>query len=388
MAQIFFIFLKLGFTSFGGPIAHLGFFHNEFVMRKKWIREQEYADLVALCQFLPGPASSQVGMAIGYYRGGVLGALLAWIAFTLPSVLLLILFALTMASLSSVLGDAWLSGLKIAAVAVVAQAVWEMAKKFCSSRGRVLLAGITFITSFFIHGVWGQIGILAFGALVGVLLFKPVLAEFHQEQKLDHSHKLNILFLILFFALLIVLPLLAANFDSLNLKLANIFYRIGALVFGGGHVVLPLMQSSLVDSGWLSKDLFVAGYGVAQAIPGPLFSFAAYLGFVSHSWSGALISVVMIFLPSFLLVIGVLPYWDKIRSYSVMRAALIGVNAVVVGILAAAFYNPIWTSAIFSWKDFLLALTAFWFLTFQKVPSYLVVIGLALLTALPFYQNF
>lgn len=385
MLQIFLTFFKLGLTSFGGPIAHLGFFHNEFVTRKKWVNEHEYGDLVALCQLLPGPASSQVGMAIGFYRGGVFGAIVAWIAFTLPSALLLVLFALSVTSFSGFLGSGWLHGLKIAAVAVVAQAVWEMAKKFCSSSGKMLIAFLAATGCFFVQNAWMQVGLIISGAIFGILFLKPLTTFPHQPREIKNNSKLSIFFLVLFLIFLIGLPLAAVSFDSLDLKLANIFYRVGALVFGGGHVVLPLIQTSVVDSGWVTKEAFIAGYGAAQAVPGPLFSLSAYLGFMSHQWQGALISLVMIFLPSFFLVIGVLPYWEKIRSYPRMKAALLGVNAIVVGLLLAALYNPVWTAAIFSWKDFLLAFAAIALLTFKKVPSYLIVALLAVITAMPFY---
>lgn len=385
MIQIFFTFLKLGLTSFGGPIAHLGFFHDEFVARKKWISEQEYVDLVALCQLLPGPASSQVGMAIGFYRGGLLGSVLAWIGFTMPSALLLILFAVTMVPLSEHLGSGWLHGLKIAAVVVVAQAVWEMAKKFCSGWGKAALAIIAALVAIYFQSVWGQVGTIFIGALVGILFFKSSKAIPHQSRQMKFNYNLSFFFLLLFLVFLFVLPFVASNSNLLSLKLADIFYRAGALVFGGGHVVLPLLQSSVVDSGWVSKDVFVAGYGAAQAIPGPLFSLSAYLGFVIHKWEGAVISLVMIFLPSVLLVIGIIPYWERFRSNSKIKDALVGVNAVVVGLLLAALYNPVWISAIFSWKDFLLFAIAFLLLLLKKTPSYGVVIGLALITALPFY---
>lgn len=295
MFEIFFAFLKLGITSFGGPIAHLGFFHDEFVIRKKWISEYEYSDLVALCQVLPGPASSQVGMAIGFYRGGILGSILAWLAFTLPSALLLILFAMTMTSLSSFLGQGWIHGLKIAAVAVIAQAVWEMGKKFCTSSGKILITFLTAVVCFYIQSIWVQVSLIFLGAILGVLFFKSSISIPSQTRNSKYNYQLSSFFLVLFFTLLVALPFIAANVSSIDIKLANAFYRTGALVFGGGHVVLPLIQSSVVDSGWVPKELFVAGYGVAQVIPGPLFSFSAYLGFVCNQWKGAIVSLIMIF---------------------------------------------------------------------------------------------
>lgn len=385
LLQIFLTFLKLGLTSFGGPMAHLGFFHNEFVLRKKWINENEYADLVALCQLLPGPASSQVGMAIGFYRGGIFGSILAWLAFTLPSALLLIFFALSLTSFPAELGNGWLHGLKIAAVAVVAQAVWEMFKKFCNSPTKICIALLTAFFCFYIQSVSAQIGLIVVGALWGFLFLRPALSTDYRSRQIKFNALLSSTFLIIFFILLIVLPFAAMHSSSLEIKLADVFYRLGALVFGGGHVVLPLIKTSVVDSGWVTKEAFIAGYGAAQAVPGPLFSLSAYLGFMSHQWLGAIISLIMIFLPSFLLIIGILPYWEKIRSYKQLRAALVGVNSVVVGLLLAALYNPVWTAAIFTWKDFALALVGFFLLTFKNTPSYLIVAALAVITALPFY---
>lgn len=379
MFEIFLVFLKLGLTSFGGPIAHIGFFHNEFVNRKKWIEEQQYADLVALCQLLPGPASSQVGMAIGFYRGRILGALFAWLAFTLPSALVLILFAKTMVSY---FGGTSLHGLKIAAVAVVAHAIWEMAKKFCSSISKALMAVVAAFAALQINSALIQILIIVIGAIFGILFFTDQAPTPHLPKTVKFETRTSNLFLILFFVFLFLMPVAATQSQILELKIADTFYRVGALVFGGGHVVLPLLQSSVVDSGWVSKDHFTAGYGMAQAVPGPLFSLAAYLGFMTQSWMGALVALVMIFLPSFFLVIGVIPHWDYFRNFRQMKSALIGVNAVVVGLLMAAFYNPIWASAIFNWKDFVLALLAFMVLLFKKAPSYVVVISLAIAASL------
>ena len=385
MIQIFLTFLKLGLTSFGGPVAHIGYFHQEFVARKKWVSEQEYADLVALCQFLPGPASSQAGMAIGYYRGGVLGSVLAWIAFTLPSALLMVMLALGLNSLTSTLGNGWLHGLKIAAVAVVAQAVFEMAKKFSAGKGRAFITLFTAGVCFYSQIVWVQISLIIAAAIFGILFIKPSASVPYQPRQIKPNHLLSSFFLALFFILLIALPVTAISSDLIQIKMASIFYHLGAIVFGGGHVVLPLIQTSVVDAGWITKEAFVAGYGAAQAVPGPLFSLSAYLGFMADRWPGAIIALVMIFLPSFLLVIGVLPYWEKMRANLKMKTALVGVNAAVVGLLLAAFYNPVWTAAIFSWKDLLLAAVAFLLLTFKKVPSYVIVALLSVVTALPFY---
>lgn len=382
MFQIFFTFLKLGLTSFGGPIAHLGFFHDEFVLKKKWIRENDYAELVALCQLLPGPASSQVGMAVGFYRGGLIGSILAWSAFTLPSALLLILFATTLTSISNIIGQDWLHGLKIAAVTVVAQAVWEMAKKFCFDFKTRLIALTSTITCLSIYNAWMQIVLIFIGVILGILFLNAPAASVQTTHVKIKNDKSGWIYLCLFFLFLVGLPLVAASNDSIYLKLADLFYRLGSLVFGGGHVVLPLIQSSMVESGLVTKEAFIAGYGAAQAIPGPLFSISAYLGFLCSEWKGAAISLVMIFLPSFFLILGFIPYWDKIRSYAKVKTSLAGVNAVVVGLLAAAFYNPVWTSAIFDFKDIVLAFVLFFLLTFKKVPSFMIVGLSALLTSI------
>lgn len=373
MLQLFFIFLKLGLTSFGGPVAHLGFFHHEFVTKKKWLNDSEYAELVALCQLLPGPASSQVGMAIGYYRAGVWGSILTWVAFTLPSALLLVLFATSMNSISNIFGNDWLHGLKIAAVAVVAHAVWEMAKKFCTGTVKILITLLTAISCLTIQNTWIQIFLILIGAAIGILFLKSSKISSFHTRKIAYNKKLSLLLLFLFLILLFGLPFFSNHFNSIDIKLADIFYRVGALVFGGGHVVLPLIQTSLVDSGFITKEVFWAGYGAAQAIPGPLFTISAYLGFMANQWMGATVALLMIFLPSFLLIIGALPFWEKIRLHQNVQTALAGVNAVVVGLLIAAFYNPVWTSAVFDGKDFVVTLILFLLLLFKKIPSYLVV---------------
>jgi chromate transporter len=375
-AQVFLAFLRLGLTSFGGPIAHLGYFREEFVIRRRALKDDTYADLVALCQFLPGPASSQVGIGIGISQAGLRGGLAAWAGFTLPSALALILFAYGVTSLeASVVHAGWLHGLKVVAVAVVAQAIWGMARTLCPDRPRgtvaILAAALTLAWS----GIWGQIAAIAGGALAGLFYLHYEGPGEHEPHLFTIGKKVALGSLGLFFTLLAALPFLAAGAQAL--ALVDSFYRAGALVFGGGHVVLPLLQAEVVNPGWIGEDLFLAGYGAVQAVPGPLFTFAAYLGAalqVSPSgWLGGTLCLLAIFLPSFLLVVGVLPFWDSLRRNRRVRAALVGVNAAVVGLLIAAFYDPVWTSGILSAGDFILTLLAFGLLTLWKVPPWLVV---------------
>lgn len=384
--QLFLIFLRLGCTSFGGPIAHLGYFREEFVTRRRWLSDQAYADLVALCQFLPGPASSQVGMGLGFSRGGVVGALMSWLGFTLPSAFLMIGFALALNHSDITTGADWLNGLKVVAVAVVAQALWGMGKSLCPDRNRITLAVAAALLVFLISGVWGQLAAMALGALIGGLWLRQT-TPLSVEQLPGLHRGLGWFFLILFTSLLILLPILANQTDSLYLNLFDSFYRAGALVFGGGHVVLPLLQAELVPSGDISKDLFLAGYGAAQAVPGPLFTFAGYLGAAIGVGPEAIlvgtIALVAIFLPGFLLLLGVLPLWASARQHPFMQNVLLGVNAAVVGLLLAAFYDPVWTSAIHSPTDFALAMTAFVALMFWKLPPWLVVIATALISTIP-----
>lgn len=379
--EVFLAFLKLGLTSFGGPIAHLGYFRNELVLRRKWIDEAGYADLVALCQFLPGPASSQVGFALGLMRGGPLAALAAFTAFTLPSALLLVVFAMGAAAFDGPIGSALLHGLKIVAVAVVAQAVWGMARTLAPDRTRagIALAAVLIVT--FSASATGQIGAIAAGALAGLALCR---AGF--EAKAPHllfgvPRTAGILCLALFLLLLAGLPLASAAAGWQGLTLFDAFYRAGALVFGGGHVVLPLLQAEVVVPGWVSDDAFLAGYGAAQAVPGPLFTFAGYLGAVMGpapaGIAGAAIALAAIFLPGFLLLVGMIPFWDRFRAIPAAQAAMRGANAAVVGILGAALYNPVWTSAILGPADFALALTGFVLLTVWKAPPWMVVVLLA-----------
>lgn len=384
--EVFWIFLKLGFTSFGGPIAHLGYFHDEFVLRRKWLDEHAYADLVALCQFLPGPASSQVGMALGFSRAGYFGAIAAWIGFTLPSAALLVLFAFGISSLTGTIHLSYLHGLKIVAVSIVAHAIWGMSTKICPDKIRATMAVVAAILASLMTSALAQIGIIAAGGAIGIALLKNNDQLPHSPFSTKSSRRAGTFLLAVFAVILIGLPLLVSLYNNVALKQFDSFYRAGSLVFGGGHVVLPLLKNEVVTSGWVSNESFMAGYGAAQAIPGPLFSFSAYLGAVSSVQPsgiiGALICLIAAFLPSFLLVLGVLPFWENLRKFDQMKFAMKGINATVVGLLLAAFYNPVWSSAIFTAKDFAIALGAFLLLMFWKAPSWLVVILTALATGL------
>jgi chromate transporter len=388
--EVFAVFLRLGLTSFGGPVAHLGYFRNEFVLRRHWLGDRAYADLVALCQFLPGPASSQVGIAVGLSQAGYAGALAAWIGFTLPSAVALVLFAYGASALGDAAGTGWLHGLKVAAVAVVAQAVLGMIRSLAPDRSRATMAVVAAAIVLVVPSAWAQIGAIVAGGLAGMFWLRAEISTEQAELPLRVSRTAGAVALAIFFALLIGLPLLASSTSSQSLKLIDAFYRAGSLVFGGGHVVLPLLQASVVPPGWVSNDAFLAGYGAAQAVPGPLFTFAAYLGAVMapepHGWRGAALCLAAVFLPSFLLVIGALPFWQQIRRRALAQAALRGVNAAVVGLLLAALYHPVWTSAIANAADFALAAAAFLLLFVWQTPPWLVVVlcaaGGALLGAL------
>jgi chromate transporter len=376
--EVFGAFLKLGLTSFGGPVAHIGYFRHEFVELRKWFDERTYADLVALCQFLPGPASSQVGMAIGLSRAGYLGALAAWTAFTLPSALALVLFAYSLSTFGNVLGSGWLHGLKAAAVAVVAVAVLGMARSLAPDKERATVAVAAAVVALAIPTAWGQIGAIISGGIAGLMFLRGAVPGDHASLPLSVTRTQAIIALVVFFALLISLPLLAAGTTSHAIKLFDAFYRAGALVFGGGHVVLPLLQAEVVPPGWVDNDTFLAGYGAAQAVPGPLFTFAAYLGVVMrpapNGWVGAMLCLVAIFLSSFLLVVGALPFWEALRRQQLAQAALRGINAAVVGLLLAALYHPVWTAGILTAADFAIAITAFLLLLMWQTPPWLVVI--------------
>ncbi len=376
---VFLIFLRLGLTSFGGPVAHLGYFRTEFVARRQWLSEHSYADLVALCQFLPGPASSQVGMALGLTRAGYGGALAAWAGFTLPSAIALIVFAMGLTQYGDALSGGALHGLKVVAVAVVAQAVWGMARRLCPDATRATIMAVATCAVLYSPSAWGQIGVIAAAGIAGLLLFKPEQADGHEALPVTVRRRTGLVWIGAFFALLIGLPLLAQSTSNATLDLVDAFYRAGALVFGGGHVVLPLLQAEVVPPGWVSNDAFLAGYGAAQAVPGPLFTFAAFLGAAMSAgpsgWLGGMICLAAIFAPSFLLIAGALPFWEPLRRNARTRAALMGVNAAVVGLLLAALYQPVWTSAIHGPQDFGLALAALIALMVWKLPPWLVVLA-------------
>lgn len=378
-AEVFLVFLKLGLTSFGGPVAHLGYFRSEFVERRKWLSESSYADLVALCQFLPGPASSQVGIAIGLSRGGYLGALAAWTAFTLPSAVALLLFAYGLAAVGGNSSGGWLHGLKVAAVAVVAMAILGMARTLAPDRVRASIAIVAMVVAILVPTAWGQIGGILLGGFVGLLSIKGSMPVDQTILPLPPSRATGVSALIAFVVLLVGLPLLGTATDNSFLKLFDTFYRVGALVFGGGHVVLPLLKAEVVPA-LVSNDAFLAGYGATQAVPGPLFTFAAYLGAVTGGWSAAVVCLVGIFLPSFLLVVGVLPFWDALRKRSAAQAVVAGVNASVVGLLLAAFYDPVWMAGITNRGDYALGLAAFVLLFVWKTPPWLVVVSCACIT--------
>ena len=371
--------LRLGVTSFGGPVAHLGYFREEYVRRRGWVDERSYGDIVALSQFLPGPASSQVGIAIGMLRAGLAGGIAAWAAFTLPSALLMVAFAFGLEAFD-VAEAGWLHGLKVVAVAVVANAVWGMARTLTPDLPRIALAAAAAAVLIASTTAATQVAVIAGGALLGWLL--PGGARIEGVPEAPWRPRVGTrsaaACLVTFFALLLVLPALRGATGNTAVAVVDSFYRVGSLVFGGGHVVLPLLQAEVVPPGWVTEDQFVAGYGAAQAVPGPLFSFAAYLGAAMGPApggpAGAAIALVAIYVPSFLLVIGVLPFWARIRARTGVQRALRGVNAAVVGILAAALYDPVWTSAIFGPQDVALAAAAFALLLSGRVPPWLVVL--------------
>lgn len=379
--EVFNAFLLLGLTSFGGPIAHLGYFRTEFVERRRWLSEQAYADLVALCQFLPGPASSQVGFTLGLMRAGPWGAAAAWLAFTLPSAIVLIVFAMGASAIDGPVSQGIIHGLKVTAVAIVAHAVWGMARNLCPDQQRAGIALAAVFTVVLVSGPLGQVAAIVVGALAGMALCRVNDGADVHELPLRVSTRAGHVAGIIFVALLIGLPLLAWATPSATVAVMDSFYRAGALVFGGGHVVLPLLEAEVVQSGWVSADDFLSGYGAAQAVPGPLFTFASYLGAVMEPLGGSLfgasLALIMIFLPGILLIIAVLPYWNRFRRLDSAQALMRGANAAVVGILGAALYQPVWTSAILSRYEFALALLGFLLLSVWKVPAWAVVIVLA-----------
>lgn len=378
--EVFLAFLKLGLVSFGGPIAHLGYFRDELVVRRKWVNEQGYAELVALCQFLPGPASSQVGFALGLMRAGPWGAAAAWLAFTMPSAILLIAFASLAGQLGGPVGQGVIHGLKLVAVAVVAQAIWGMAKNLTPDRPRTAIALIAILIAVSAPTAIGQILAIMFGAIAGLWLCRTGTAQEPVPLSFNISKRAGLVCLMLFFGLLFGLPLLKGLAGWQPVSLIDAFYRSGALVFGGGHVVLPLLENEVVKNGWVSADNFLAGYGATQAVPGPLFAFASYLGFTMiqepNGLIGAMICLVVIFVPGFLLLVGAIPFWNDLRHQPWAKAGLQGTNASVVGILAAAFYNPVWVSAILAPIDFAIVAIGFTALTMWKAPPWLVVVSL------------
>ncbi|KAB2439846.1 chromate transporter [Bacillus luti] len=374
LLEVLLVSIRLGLTSFGGPIAHLGYFHEEYVRKRKWMDEKSYADLVALCQFLPGPASSQVGIGIGVMRAGVLGGILAFIGFTLPSVIALIIFALVLQGLN--IGDvSWIHGLKIVAVVVVAHAILGMAQKLTPDLQRKSIALFALVGTLLWQTAFTQVGVIVLSGLVGYLIYKNHADNDEAKLSFPISRKLGVICLSIFFGLLISLPILR-EVTSLNwIAMFDSFYRAGSLVFGGGHVVLPLLEREFVPTDWMDEASFLAGYGATQAVPGPLFTFAAYIGAVIGGWQGGLLATVAIFLPAFLLILGTLPFWDQLRRNPKIKGALMGVNAAVVGILISAFYHPIWTSAILQPVDFAFAAILFSMLVYWKLPPWVIVVA-------------
>ncbi|MDF2725347.1 MAG: ChrA protein [Paenibacillus sp.] len=369
---------KLGLTSFGGPIAHLGYFHAEYIKRRKWMDERSYADLVALCQFLPGPASSQVGIGIGVIRAGILGGAAAWIGFTLPSVIILVLFALLLKGLN-VADAGWIHGLKLVAVAIVAQAILSMGQKLTPDRTRISMAVVAMAISLLWQSAISQVAIIVAAGMVGMMMLgKGSQNERSPDLTVPVRRSTAVISLSLFVLLLLLLPVIRSVSAAHWIAVFDSFYRSGALVFGGGHVVLPLLEREVVPTGWLSEAAFISGYGAAQAVPGPLFTFAAYIGAAMGGWTGAVVATCGIFLPAFLLVIGALPFWDTLRRKPKMQGALAGVNAAVVGMLLAAFYDPIWTGTIAAPIDFVGASVLFVLLVYWKLPPWVIVITGAL----------
>jgi chromate transporter len=381
VAEVFGAFLLLGLTSFGGPVAHIGYFREAFVVRRKWLGDAAYADLVALCQFLPGPASSQVGMALGLQRAGYGGMLAAWTAFTLPSALLLVAFAWGAAMLDAETSEGWITGLKAAAVGVVAHAVLGMASSLAPDRERASVAVGAMIIALFLPTAAGQIIAIAAGGLAGLVWLRPALPKMggHEAFDVPVSRTVGAAYLLLFAVLLIALPFLAAATAEPIVAMADKFYRAGSLVFGGGHVVLPLLQAEVVGTGHVAEPAFLAGYGAAQAVPGPLFSFAAYLGAISQTppsgIAGAAIALIAIYVPSALLVLGALPFWEGLRASQTARRALMGVNAAVVGLLAAALYDPVFTAGVTSSFSMAIAAASFVALAAWKIPAWAVVVS-------------
>lgn len=374
LLELLLVSTRLGLTSFGGPTAHLGYFHEEYVRKRQWIDEKSYADLVALCQFLPGPASSQVGIGIGVMRAGIVGGIVSFIGFTWPSVLALILFALLLQGAN--VGDmSWLHGLKIVAVVIVAHAILGMAKNLTPDIQRKTIALVALVAALLVETIFTQVVIIVIAGVLGAVIYKEQVTINEPVRKPFISKTIGFISLGLFFGLLLILPLLSSLTAHHWIVMMDSFYRAGSLVFGGGHVVLPLLENEFVSSGLMDETAFIAGYGATQAVPGPLFTFAAYIGTVIDGWQGGLFATFAIFLPAFLLILGTLPFWHQLRSNPKMNGAFMGVNAAVVGILIAAFYDPIWTSAILQPIDFAMAAILFSLLVFWKLPPWVIVLA-------------
>lgn len=365
--------LKLGLTSFGGPVAHLGYFKNEYIDKRKWLDEKMYADIIALCQFLPGPASSQVGIAIGMLRGGMIGGIVSWLGFTIPSVIVLILFALAYQSFA--FSDAnFITSLKIVAVAVVAHAVLGLGKKLTPDQPRIVIAIIAMVIMILFPSAIVQISVIIGAAIVGFIMFSKQAETKIQSFTVSISKKQGFLSLTILAVLLIGLPILAQTMSNSYVSIFDTFFRVGSIVFGGGHVVLPLIEQEVVPNGLLTSGEFLAGYGMAQAVPGPLFTFASYVGTMLNGILGGVVATVAMFLPSFLLIVGALPFLSELRRLKSFQGILTGVNASVVGILLAAFYNPVFISVIDTGAHFALAVILFVLLQFWKTPAWFVVL--------------
>lgn len=373
LLEILIVSTRLGLTSFGGPVAHLGYFHEEYVKRKKWLDEKSYADLVALAQFIPGPASSQVGIGIGALRGGVAGGIVSFLGFTMPSVIALIIFALFVEAFD-VANAGWIQGLKIVAVAVVAHAILGMAKNLAPDLKRKAIVLFALTLTLFWQAPFTHAGVILIAAAIGFLLYRNEADAQEAGMEFPVSKRFGAICLTLFFGLLALLPLLRELTGSYWVAMFDSFYRAGALVFGGGHVVLPLLEQEFVPTGWLTEEAFLAGYGATQAVPGPLFTFAAYLGAVMEGWQGGLFATAAIFLPAMLLILGALPFWNALRMNRKVKGAIMGINAAVLGILISAFYTPIWTSSIIEAHDFALAAVLFSLLVYWKLPPWMIVV--------------
>ncbi len=390
LLEVFLQFFALGCTSFGGPVAHLGYFHERFVLRERWLTADAYTELVALCQLLPGPSSSQVGMGIGLIRAGWLGGLAAWFGFTLPSAVLMVVAAAFLSSQPNWLGDGWIHGLLVAAVAVVAQAILSLQQALAPDRERATLMALSAVLILIVPHAWGQLLALLIGSLAGLVVLSPPEQASLQSNRLDVPLRRSLALALLgcLLVVLLALPWLSASDKPLVVQQLSGFVRTGALIFGGGHVVLPLLEQSLVPHGWIGLDHFLAGYGFAQAVPGPMFSFAAFLGFDLqaglHDLVGAMAAVIALFAPGFLFIGAILPFWSDLGRLSAMRRALRGVNAAVVGILLAAFFQPVWQTAIRGGTEFSLAITAFLLLVCWRQPAWRVVLFCALVGGMIF----